>query len=155
MPWLHTTCLEARFEGNSFFEKLVFSFFSDSGKNLFALLLHFFHHGFYKSFLHVRRDNLTEKGFSKKTNIFFPFRTLNNKISGFCRKLFGRVVKCILRVQKNILTKNDFVKKEDFFIFRKSAENFRALAGKKAGLSKMQSSCPKNNLRKTGWMRYL
>ena len=147
------------FWGEQFLQKnIFFKFFfsSESGQKTFGLMLHLFGRVF-KCFLHLRTDILTEKGFFERKRTFsVPFRTLNKKLLAFWRKLFGRVVKCILRVQKNILTKIASVKNEGFrFVFGKSAKIFRAVGGKKAGLSKQQSLRPKNILRKTVWMRNL
>ena len=72
-----------------------------------------------------------------KKKLSVPFRTLNEKLSSFWQKIFGRVVKQILRVQKNILTKIAFVKKEDLcFIFGNWAEKFWGLWRKKSRVDK-------------------
>ena len=103
-----------------------------------------------------------EEHFDKKKQLcqkgwFFSFSEIGLQTLALLAKIFWQVVKCILRVQKNILTNKCFYKKGRFlFHFRKVSYKLSGFwRKKKAGLSEQQSLYPRNNLRKTGWTRKL
>ena len=86
--------------------------------------------------------------FLKKIQCIFVFRILNEKVSNFCRKVFGIVVKTASYLSKVIVKEKLFIKnkrKFSSYLWNWAKKNSASEKNFPTGLSKMHSTCPKNS----------